>query len=96
MNELDSKDVKDGFDLIEYPCEYQFKAVCKTTPDIQALIQQLAADVIGDANVVSVESRPSKNNRFTSVTVTTKLTDRAELEGVYDAIANSEWVIMTL
>ena len=38
---MSSEDPKDGFDLIEYPCEYAFKAMCrvKLSSDIAATEQ---------------------------------------------------------
>ncbi|MGH1540910.1 MAG: YbeD family protein [Arenicella sp.] len=93
---MSAKDPRDGFDLIEYPCDYKFKAVCKTVDAIDDVIQQFAVDVVGAENVISTDSRPSKNQRFTSVTVLVRLSTREDLEAVYQAIADCPDVIMTL
>lgn len=95
------KDPKDGFDLIEYPCEYAFKAMCRAQSDsdgrnsnqhIQSLIlQHVNKSAIGESH-----TNKSRTGKFESVTVTVLIDSRDELETIYRSIAASPRVVMTL
>jgi len=92
------KDPKDGFDLIEYPCDFAFKAMCKADQD-QAASEHINAIVLSTVSadaVLGIATNSSRTGKFESVTVTVKLSSREELEVIYAAIAASERVIMTL
>jgi putative lipoic acid-binding regulatory protein len=88
--------VGDGFDLVEYPCEYMFKAVGRTTPDFEIGIRQKVADQVGEANLVRETSMESRNGKYVSMTFVVKLENRRQLETVYAALATHPGVVMTL
>ena len=87
---------KDAFDAIEYPCDYKFKAVCKTVDGLQQELLQLVNDYFGAQRVSRAGERPSKNGKFTAVTFETRIESREQLEGVYKVLAANEHVVMTL
>lgn len=91
-----SDEPKDAFDLIEFPCDYKFKAVCKTTEDLQSTLLAPVNVILGVENVPQAQLRASKNGKFTSVTFTANIVDREQLEQVYQALASSPHVVMTL
>ncbi len=93
-----SEDPKDGFDLIEYPTDFAFKAMCKAQPDspAQDYIKGLIMPMVNDGALLSVSGNTSKTGKFESVTVKVRLQSRDELEAIYKLIANSERVVMTL
>ena len=95
---MSSSDPKDGFDLIDYPCDYSFKAICKSADQIQAsdFVQGLLEPLLNDGAILSRQSKKSKNGKFDSVTIKIHLTNRDELESVYKLLANSSRVVMTL
>ena len=91
---------KDGFDLIEYPCDYGFKAMCR----IELCAEQSATDHmselvllhVAESALLKVSSNQSRTGKFESVTLTVRLHRRQELEAIYQAVANSPVVVMTL
>ena len=87
---------KDAFDAIEYPCDYTFKAVCKTVDDLRSEILIAVNNYFGDQRVSRAAERLSKNGKFTAVTFETKIENRAQLEDVYKVLAAHEHVVMTL
>jgi len=87
---------KDAFDAIEYPCDYKFKAVCKTVDGLQQELLGLVNACFEDQSINDAVERPSKNGKFTSVTFEARLDSREQLEGVYKVLAANEHVIMTL
>lgn len=94
----DIEDAKDGFDLIEYPCEYVFKAMCKVegNQDLTGVIRELVLKIVDQDSVLKLNSNSSRTGKFESVSVTVKLLNRDQLEAVYQAIANAPFVVMTL
>lgn len=87
---------KDGFDFIEYPCEFAFKAVAKSKTGIENELRSVVASVISENNVLSSKLMKSKNGKFESVTIAAKLQSREELEAVYKALSDYPDVLMTL
>lgn len=89
---------KDGFDLIEYPCDYNFKAMCRADPDQTAedYVREVVEAKLGTNSLLDVSSKASKTGKFEAVTFVIKLENRQQLESIYQFIAHSERVVMTL
>ena len=92
---------QDGFDAIEYPIDFAFKAVCEKKPansiqSIEETLQQTVAEVLGAAAVKKTAVKESKAGKYVSVTTLAHLQNRQELEAVYRAISSLEIVKMTL
>jgi len=96
VNERSITGVGDGFDLVQYPCEYMFKAVGRAAPDFEISIRQTVADHVGEASLVRETSMESKNGKYVSMTFVVKLENRQQLETVYAALAAHPGVVMTL
>ncbi len=95
-----TKDPQDGFDLIEYPCEFAFKAMCRVNAALDESPTQhvsgIVASHLSEAAILGSRSNLSRTGKFESVTISVHLENREQLEGVYQAIANSDRVVMTL
>lgn len=93
-----AEDPKDGFDLIEYPTDFAFKAMCRAEEGspAQDFIKGLVIQMIDDNALIGVSGNASKTGKFESVTVKIRIQDRAELESIYKLIAESPRVVMTL
>lgn len=91
-------DPKDGFDLIEYPCDYSFKAMCRVEVEIDSRdkISAIITSLVARERLLAIRSNQSRTGKFESVTATVKLDSREQLERIYDAIAASSSVVMTL
>lgn len=92
-------EAKDGFDLLEYPCEFQFKAMVRVsglrdgqsaTQAMQTLLSEQGFSPVKTTNALS------KTGKFESVSLTVKLDNREQLEEVYACLAESPNVVMTL
>lgn len=93
-----SDEIKDGFDLIEYPCDYNFKAMCKVVEGKEHE-QELRAVVVShleEQAIINLSSTSSRTGKYQSVTLTVRLSSREQLTSVYQAIADSPSVVMTL
>lgn len=91
-------DPQDGFDLIEYPCDFPFKAMCKAEEGAPAIdyIVGLITPLLDDGALLSTSGNFSRTGKFESVTATVRLQSRAELESIYKLISQSPRVVMTL
>ncbi len=91
-------DAKDGFDLIEYPTDFAFKAMCKAQEGspAQDYIKGLVLPMLDDDALLGVSGNTSKTGKFESVTVRVRLQSREQLESIYKLIAASSRVVMTL
>lgn len=91
-------DPQDGFDLIEYPCDFPFKAMCKAEEGAPAIeyIKGLITPLLDDGALLSTSGNFSRTGKFESVTATVRLKNRQELESIYTLIAQSPRVVMTL
>jgi len=91
-------DPKDGFDLIEYPCEFNFKAMCRANDEVPAIdyIRVIVEAMVSSSDLVSMSSNASRTGKFESVTAVVRIHDREQLEKIYQTIAASDRVVMTL
>lgn len=96
-----AQDPKDGFDLIEYPTDFSFKAMCKaeqgeSSVPAQEYLKGLVLPLLDDNALLGVSGNVSKTGKFESVTLKIRISSRAELESIYRLIADSPRVVMTL
>ena len=95
---IPSDNPKDGFDLIEYPIDYNFKAMCRAEKDAPAMdyISGLITPMLNDGALIELTSNSSRTGKFESVTAVVRINSRVELESIYKLIAQSPRVVMTL
>lgn len=93
-----SDDPKDGFDLIEYPVDYNFKAMCRAEESAPAIdyISGLITPMLNDGALLDLSTNSSRTGKFESVTAVVRINSREELESIYKLIAQSPRVVMTL
>lgn len=91
-------DPQDGFDLIEYPVDYNFKALCHAQQDSPAIgyILSLIEPILSEGVLIDSFAKSSRTGKFESVTVIVRIDNRNELESIYRLIAQSSRVVMTL
>ncbi len=82
--------------LFEFPCEFAIKAMGLATPEFDALVVELVRRHAPDLGEGSVATKPSKNGRYLSVTVTINATSREQLDAIYQALTDHELVLMSL
>lgn len=97
---MTSDKVKDGFDLIDYPCDYAFKAMCRvdksSVQSSVAMIEELVMLHLPQAALLETSSKKSRTGKFESVTITVRLTGREQLDAIYRGLSASAKVVMTL
>ena len=91
-------DPKDGFDLLEYPCEFNFKAMCRADENVPSLgyLKKIIEPLVKADDLLSMKTNASRTGKFESVTALIRLQNREQLEVIYKAIASADRVVMTL
>lgn len=92
-------DLHDGFDLIEYPSDYLFKAmyrVADDAPDASEFVRGVILQHVASDALQSMKTNPSRTGKFVAVSATVTLQSRDQLETIYASIAASPQVVMTL
>lgn len=89
---------KDGFDLLEYPCDYLFKAMghASDSNDLCQEMSKLALQVVAPNCLLLAKTAVSRTGKFESVTLKIRLQNRAQLEDIYQRLSSSPLVLMTL
>lgn len=90
--------VKDGFDLIEYPSDYAFKAMCRVTEntDLVDHLSKRVCSIVSESALLDVRTSSSRTGKYNSLTLKVKVENRDQLEAIYQIIADSPVVVMTL
>ncbi len=93
-----NSDAKDGFDFLEYPVEFQFKAMCRARDGVcmQTLVCALITSHVPEQRIRETKLNDSRTGKYAAVSVSLLLENRDELERIYQELANSEHVVMTL
>ena len=82
--------------LLEFPCQFPIKIMIRAEVDLQPLIMELVVPHVGEINAADINMRTSKNGNFISITVTITATSKAQLDTIYQALTDSEHVLMSL
>ncbi len=81
--------------LMKFPCEFSVKAMGKNEDDFEGLVVELMKEhcEIPDG---AVQSRPSANDNYLSVTVTITAESKEQMDRIYQALSDHDKVIMAL
>lgn len=90
MNESNEKP------LLEFPCQFPIKAMGLAQDDFESLVASLVRQHAPDITETDISSRPSKEGKYISITVTVTATSREQLDAIYYELNASEHVLMTL
>lgn len=82
--------------VIEFPCTFPIKAVGKTHPELDSIVVEIVSRHVTQIPEGAVTSRPSKNGKYTSVTITIEASSRAQLDAIYMDLSNHPTIIMSL
>jgi len=80
----------------EFPCEFPIKVMGKNHPDFEATVLAIVRKHVPDLGEGAVKSRPSKGDKWLSVTVTFTARSKAQLDALYLELNGCEQVVMTL
>lgn len=82
--------------MIEFPCEFPIKAMGLSEHDIRSIATKIVVRHAPDLDATSVTIRPSKDNKYISVTITITAISRDQLDAIYHELTACEQIIMAL
>ena len=82
--------------LLEFPCEFAIKAVSKNNPEIDMRVFELVSQHVHGLDFDAVRTRPSKGDKYISVTVTIQAQSQAQLDAIYQDLSACAEIIMAL
>ncbi len=82
--------------LLEFPCTFSIKAMGLTSPDFEMAVLEIVRRHAPDMREDCLSSRPSKNGKYTAITVTIQATSKQQLDAIYQDLTDHEHVLMSL
>ncbi|MEO8225322.1 MAG: DUF493 domain-containing protein [Gammaproteobacteria bacterium] len=82
--------------LLEFPCSFLLKVMGHNRPTFEQYVVEVVRTHAGSPALSHVTTRPSRNARYLSVTVTFTATSRAQLDDIYRTLSVSEEVLFLL
>ncbi|MDR2016449.1 MAG: DUF493 family protein [Burkholderiales bacterium] len=82
--------------LLQFPCDFPIKVMGKNVEGFAQAIADVVVMHAPDFDPATMEMRPSKENRYLSLTVTVRATSKAQLDALYQALTAHPMVSMVL
>ena len=81
---------------LQFPCQFPIKAMGKTSSKLDILIVEIIQRHVQDIPEGALLSRPSKNGKYTSITITIEATSKQQLDAIYQELSDHPDVLMAL
>ena len=66
--------------LIEFPCDFTFKIICKKSPEVKQQLINTLTDIFQEVGNNSVKEKESKNNNYCSYSITVNAPNKSNSE----------------
>ena len=86
----------DDQELFGFPCPFPIKAMGANTPAFEALVVEIVRRHAPDLGEAAVRTRPSREGKWLSVTVTVTARSRAQLDAIYRELSAHPEVVWAL
>ncbi len=94
MDPEDNKKVITEETLMEFPCSFPIKVMGEAADDFDMLIVEIVRKHHPDLTEGAVKTRPSREGKYISVTVTIEAQSREQLDNIYLDLTAHERVLM--
>lgn len=82
--------------LFEFPCTFDLKVMGKNQPEFEAAVLAIVRKHVPDLSEGAVSARPSKADKWVSLTISFTAQSKAQLNALYLELNGSEQVVMTI
>ncbi len=82
--------------LIEYPCDFPIKIMGKDTQQFREAAAAIVERIAGAESAATVVARKSREGRFIALSFAAHVTDREQLDALYQALSDDEHVMVVL
>jgi len=81
---------------LDFPCVFPIKVMGRSSDEFEGLVLSLVNRHVDAPGETKVSSRPSREGRYTALTITITATSRAQLDNIYRELSACEQVLMAL
>jgi len=99
----DDKEIKfhdlnlaEGETLLEFPCEFPVKAMGLTCTQLEIAVVEIINRHVSDLGEGAVKMKPSKNGKYTAITITITACSKKQLDAIYMDLTDCEHVTIAL
>ena len=82
--------------LLDFPCDFPIKVMGRKAPGFAQAITDIVRRHAPDFDAASVQTRPSKGDRYLALTLVVHASSRAQLDAIYHDLTACEDVAMAL
>ncbi len=93
-NQAVNKEASEEDSLMEFPCSFPIKAMGIAVDDFDSLIVEIVRKHYPDIIEGAVKTKPSRQGKYISVTVTIEAQSREQLDNIYLELTAHERVLM--
>ena len=93
-NQAANKEASEEDPLMEFPCSFPIKAMGIAADDFDSLIVEIVRKHYPDIAEGAVKTKPSRQGKYISVTVTIEAQSREQLDNIYLELTAHERVLM--
>lgn len=94
MESEDNKEANTEETLMVFPCTFPIKAMGKAADDFDMLVVEIVRKHHPDLTEGAIKSRPSREGKYISVTVTINAHSREQLDNIYLDLTAHERILM--
>jgi len=88
--------LKEGETLLEFPCEFPVKAMGLSCDEFEIAVLSIIKKHVEDIAESAIKVKPSKNGKYTSMTITITAHSKQQLDSIYMALSACEHVHIAL
>lgn len=82
--------------LLQFPCLFSIKVFGIATPEFEIAVQAILHTHIPQTDIIAVDTRPSKANKYVALTLRITATSQAQLDALYQELSAHKLVLMAL
>ena len=88
--------LEEGETLLEFPCQFPVKAMGLTCDALEIAVIEIINRHVDDLGEGALSMRPSKNGKYTAITITITAQSKQQLDAIYMDLTACEHVSIAL
>jgi putative lipoic acid-binding regulatory protein len=88
--------LEEGETLLQFPCEFPIKAMGLSSDEFEIAVLEIINRHVDDLAEGALRMKPSKNGKYTSITITITAHSKQQLDNIYIDLTACEHVSIAL
>lgn len=81
---------------LKFPCRFPIKVMGRQSSGMEEIAVGLVGEHVANIDAEDIQTRPSSNGRFVSVTITVTAESQEQLDAIYQSLTDHEAVLFAL